>query len=333
LIVDLSLDTNKEIRDKADNILKRMSKYHLNVLQKIGFSVQFFMLDQIKKWGGSEQLQRLSLIKTIFNEMFELEYESSTMEDYRTFSFGFGLLHAGDQLKQIREEAIQLLKALFDNSTTKIADKLVILETLNEISKTPNRGNYSDEIDQLVKENTISLVKWYISLLDRRDIPFEVIKEINKQLVWFKRRHNSIEDLSTLEKKINVNEQYLVFRVLVGYDHDYFSEDMDWREAREKRNEKINGFVHGIGTTNLDYWFEIIHKIIKGIRPGEQGEYLYFNQFLNALALQKPDISKKLIEENENTLSGLLCHLIAGFWKSDNEYAREKMNGWVIHCK
>lgn len=329
LLVDLSLEKDREIRNKAENVLKGMSKYHLKILQKIGFSVQFFMIDLISKWKTSEQLKRLPLIKTIFTEMFKLEYESITMEDYKTFSFGFGLLNAEGQIKQIRFQAIQLLMVLFEN-TSEILEKIMILETLCEASKTPNRGNYSEEIDRLVKDNTRFLVEWYITIVDKGNVSFEIIKEINKQLIWFKRRHSSINELVTLEEKINRNEQFLVFKVLVGFDHDNF-EDLNWRDAREKRIKKIEEYAASITESSQNFWLGIILDIAKGRRPDKQGEYEYFNQFLYSIALTNSNFTKELITGNEGLLNNMLSHLIAGLWRSDNVYSREKLGIWIAN--
>lgn len=325
-LAELALDENKVIRDKALNAIKQMSKYNLKVLEKIGFSMQYFLLDQIKNWTLAEQLQRIEIIKCVVNEIFELEYESTEMLDYKTLSLGFGVFSAAESIKRIREQTMQLLITLY-RGAEKTSDKLIILDILQESTKTPNRGNYSEEIEVLVKENATTLVNWYSTIIEQ-DVSLQIIKEIDEQLNWLVRRFESVDGLSALGKQINVNDRYLIYKDLVGFDSDYL-EELDWRKAREIRAERINQHIDSISEETEEYWTALIIDICASFNVNDQGKYTYFNQFLYNVACERPKFVENLILQHEEGIQKFLHHIIAGLKTSDFEFAIQKMEQWI----
>lgn len=326
ILTELALDKNIVIRDKAIYAIKQMSKYNSKVLEKIGLSMQYFMLNQIKNWNLNEQLHRIEIIKWILKGIFELEYESTEMIDYKTFRFGFGLLSAAETIKRIREQSIQLLITLYEGAE-KTSDKLIILDVLQEATRTPNRGNYSEEVESLVKENTTSIVSWYLTVIEQ-DAAMEIIKEIDKQLNWFVRRFKSVNNLSTLVKQINSNDRYIIYKDLVGYDSDYLQE-LDWRKAREVRIEKINQHIDIISEGTKAYWIALIIDICVCFNVNKQGNYIYFNQFLYNLACKQPKFVENLILQHEEEIQDFLHHIIAGLKTSDYVFANQKVEQWI----
>jgi ppGpp synthetase/RelA/SpoT-type nucleotidyltranferase len=326
VLVELALDKNKVIKDKAIDAIKQMSKYNSKILEKIGLSMQCFMLDQIKNWNHDEQIRRIEIIKWILKEIFKLEYESTEMIDYKTFSFGFGLLLAAETIKRIREQSIQLLITLYEGAV-KTSDKLIILDVLQEATKTPNRGNYSEEVETLVKENTTFIVSWYSTIIEQ-DAALEVMKEIDEQSNWFARRFESVDGLSTLGKQINSNDRYTIYKDLVGYDSDYL-EKLDWRMSREIRTGKIKQYIENISEETEDYWTALIVNICAGYTIHDQGKYTYFSKFLYGLACKRPEFVQSLILKHEEDIKVFLHHIIAGLKTSDYMFAHQKMEQWI----
>jgi ppGpp synthetase/RelA/SpoT-type nucleotidyltranferase len=326
ILSELALDDNKVIRDKALNAVKKISEYNPKVLEKYGLSMQFFLIDQINNWSITEQLRRIEVIKWIFEEIFELEYEKTEMLDYKTFSFGFGLLSAAETVQQIREQSIQLLMTLY-RSAEKTSDKLVILELLQEATKTPTRGNYSEEVELLVKVNTASLIRWYSTIIEQ-GTKMEIMKEIDEQTHWFKRRFEVVDGLSALVELLHTNEKYIIYKDLVGFDTDYL-EKIDWRKAREIRNEKINQYINTISEDNEDYWTSIIIDICSVHDLYNQSKYAYFNQFLYELAYHSPKFAERLIQKHEQEINIFLYHIIAGLNASDSKFAHHLTEQWI----
>lgn len=326
ILLELALDENKVIQEKAFNAIKQMSKYNSKALEKIGLSMQYFMLDQIRNWDLTEQLHRIEIIKCILNEILELEYENTAMIDYKTFSFGVGLLSAAESIKRIREQTIKFLISLY-RGAEKTSDKIIILDVLQEATKTPTIGNYSEEVESLVKENTTSLVSWYSTVIEQ-DASLEIMKKIDEQLNWFLRRFESVNGLSDLVKQINSNDRYIIYKDLVGYDLDYL-EKLDWRKAKEIRTEKINQYIKIVTEEPESNWTGLIIDICAGFNVNDQGKYSYFNQFLYNVACKRPKFVKNLITQHEDDVQGFLHHIIAGLKTSDSVFANQKMEQWI----
>ncbi|MED4780958.1 RelA/SpoT domain-containing protein [Brevibacillus choshinensis] len=327
LLIEISLDSNREIREKAINILSELAKYKLKVLQNIGFSIQYYILEEVRMWNYLERTQRLNIMKSVFGKMLEFEYEDTSMQDYKTFSYGFGVIKTGEHIKHIRQQIIEMLIDLFGKVKSP-TDKVTILQILKEASRTPNRGSYSDDVESLVIDNTTYIINWYISVIESKETTYEIIKEIDEQINWFTRRFSSMDCIVTLKELIAKNERYRIYKDLVGYDHEYL-EEIDWEKSREVRNEKITCYVDEIDKEKIDFWIQMILEISGVFTLGNQGKYMYYNNFLHLIGLRKPKFAKKLLTEFKENLNFFLHHIVAGLWISDNDYAREKVNNWI----
>lgn len=326
ILAELALDKNKVIRDKAIDVIRQMSVYNFELLIKNGLSMQFFILDQIKNWNLDEQLRRINVIKMIFKEIFKLEYKSTKTIDYNNFSIGFGIVSDVIKIKQIREHSIELLKKLYEH-TENIRDKLIILDVMIEATKTPIQTNYTEKVENMVKKNTTSIIKWYLIIIEK-GAAFEVIKEIDKQLNWFVRRFKYVNGLSTLHKKINSNDRYIIYKDLIGYDYDYLQK-LDCRKAREVRMGKIKQYIDKISNENENYWTTIIIDICVNFNIHNYGEYTYFNQFLYDLACKRPEFARNLILKHEDDTKVFLHHIIAGLKTNKYDFAHQKIEEWI----
>lgn len=313
LLLKLSNSEEKSIKEKANKSLEKMSEYNLFILQKIGYQPQVFLLNEIEKFRDRKLLANFNAVSSVLEQIINPSFEGNEMTDYKTFTIRRGGLTASENLKNIRERAIEILRKLFLLSKT-IPQKKKILQILKEATQTPH-DNYTKELETLVLGNTNKIIEFYNDVVKRAD--HEIVKEIEEQSHWFTKRYpDKLKNIKKLQSFIAQNSEYNIFKIFVGYDYR-FEEDLDWEEAEIERKQKIQEFIEQISDDNFDEWQSKILSVISNYNQDKDyGRYQYFNSFINELGKQKPNIAQKLIQNNEKGLEEFLIHLVAGIYVS-----------------
>ncbi len=86
LLISLSIDSDHAVMKKAIEVLSRLASYNFPVLQKIGYSPQLFILDQIKKWDHVKMIDHFKAITEIASQLLKPSFEGHSMTDYKTFT-------------------------------------------------------------------------------------------------------------------------------------------------------------------------------------------------------------------------------------------------------
>ncbi len=328
----LSIYDNTEIKKKALELIKNISEYNIFAIRKIGYYPQKRILELIKLWSKPQrQLYQFSLLE-IGREILSAEFEGSQMTDYKTFTLSFGPLVASEELKMIRNGISEIIKQFYTEcKNTQVKQKL--LNVLEDGSRTPSRGTYSDELEKLILDFVNSeLMPFYSDIIIGETLV--LIHEIEEQLYWFIKRFGKekIRDIEKLQQKLIDNKQYQVFRVFYGYDLD-FNEELSWREAKDRREKIIDTYVTSISIENFPAWKNDILVVASNYSDKELGKFQYFNSFLYHLAKQKPSLAIGLLDYSDS-LHPFLTQLVFGLWESEfHEKIRKTLLAWSRDSK
>lgn len=321
-----------EYRKKATEAIKALSEYNLYALRYIGYLPQGTILDGLEKWSDSKKIKHQEVINIIARELLSPEYEGHSMSDYKTFTISFGSLKPSGLLQKIRGRTIEILKRMYV-STKDIKTRKETLLSLNEASRTPSRGNYSKELEDLIINDTNKIIEFYLSILPDTDA--QLVKEIEEQAHWFIKRYGKdrLPKISELETRIASDKEYNMFRVFFGYDYK-FDEELGWQEAKKQRETEIDKFIRNINNRTWHKWLERIISIAKKYTDVDAGKFQYFNVFLHSLGKDKPEFAIELLTKYENKMEFFLIHLLAGVWESDKKpLARELIVKWTKRGK
>ena len=340
LLIKLSEHQVQSIQSKAKEALKNIAGYNLYVLGRIGYNPQLFLLNEVEKWGDRKLIHHCMALLETTGELLSPSFEGHSMKDYKTFSIQFGALKVSSDLKEIRERTIVLLKKLY-LLVNDLKQRQKIIQTLQEATRLPDRGGYDKDMENMVLDNTNTLIDYYISIIPNADN--EIVKDIEEDTYWLTQRFDAkkLTRIKELQSLISSKEEYDLFRAFVGYD--YYTTDtekvepekIDWKEKEARRKAKIQEFINDISEENYKDWERKILSVIKNYSfPESQGKFLHFIFFLNELGKQKPKIAYKLLIENEVKLEPFLAHLIAGIWESRlKRLAKELIYNWVKEGK
>ena len=325
----LSVDENEKVKKKTLDIAAKMANYAFEPKErKIYYHPQLFILDEIEKLNDKNLLTYLSLLVKVFEELLSLSFEGTSWSDHKTVTIHQGSLPAGDTVKKIRGRTISILKKLYSLSES-ISEKQQILQTLERATHTLHTGDYTPELEEIVLDNTNTLISYYSSLVKKADN--EIIKTIEEQLHWFvKRFQKGLKNVKKMRALIEKNAEYDMYKVFVGRDYRS-SDDLDYHDAEKERKQKINEYVKQLTDKSFLQWQKKILSIIKNYSQLEDREqFQHFNIFLNELGKQKPKIAQKLILKNEKELEPFLLDLVAGIWQSkEKKEAQKILENWT----
>ena len=154
----------------------------------------------------------------------------------------------------------------------------------------------------------------------------------------FKPLCNSILENSILFRdQLDSNEKYVIYKTLVGntpvFDKSCSDNEWDLKYNFEYRESQIQLYVNEIKRDNQDYWKNIILKYAKK-NSSDKPISIIFNQFLHSLSIKHPELSFRLLKENQTTLMPYAPSIFSGLLKTNlhNELIKQ-MNAWVYDGK
>lgn len=321
ILFELSLDNDESVRKRALEAIKKISEYNLQALNKIGHLSQIKVLEKIENFDDLKQIKYVLPICELIKELLNTEFEGQLMTDHKTLSLEFGPLNVTKELKLIRRRSIDVLKKLY-NKIDYLNSRVIIIDSFKNATVLPTRGTVSDEMMEIVINDTNYVINYFLSILDKADV--EVIRKISEQIYLYKRELNieKLINLKKVQKIIDSNIEYNIYKVLVGYVRGYYGNN--YNDEKKFREDKIQEFVNNISLDNFNLWKQRINSIAQ--KPHD--EFYYYSIFLNLLGKQKPQIAIKLIEEKE--IKDFLVPLVSGIWQSElNEEIKKIIIGWI----
>lgn len=324
LLTKVAKESDEKTQAKVLEVFGKFVEYNLNVLKKIGFQIQIFVLQSIEKWNESELLSNFNLVLLTINKLLNPSFEGSSWTDYKTLTMQSGALTADQAVIDTRNQAIMLGKRMYLLAEN-FEQRVKALAALGTASQVSAQGMPDEKMERVMIENINQLVDFYISILPTAEN--EVIKDIEEQSYWFIRRftREKFPRINELEDSIQNNKNYQIYKVFVGYDGRY-APDMDYQKATDERGKRVDGYVDDLTEDSYQKWSGIIKHTLKNYIPNSVGEFHYLFIFFEKLGTKKPELAIKLLKENLNQFpSEFLISLCAGILKSKAKNTIKKL--------
>ena len=314
ILCQLSIEDNYRIQKRSSEVAAEMAGYTFIPEKKIiYFRAQLIILDEIEKLDDGSLLTYLNLLTKVSSQMLSPSFKGVSQDDYQTVNFLQGALPTGDTVKTIRQKAFNILKKLYALSET-ISDKVMIIQALDEATRTPNTQDYTPELENMILGDTNKLILYYTSIVQEANN--EITRTIDEQVSLYERRFpRGLRNLTELKSLIKENTEYNIYKVLVGWDRDL---RLGYEEAKQEREQKIDEYIKQINEQNFSLWQKRILSIAETYELyTDLSLFSYFNFFLRELGKQKPEIAHRLILQNEQELESFLLDLVTGIWQSN----------------
>jgi ppGpp synthetase/RelA/SpoT-type nucleotidyltranferase len=330
LLIDIYLDeTNDEIRHQIENAVKKLSEYNIDVYKQVGPMLQMALVDHLANIGeaGVDGIRTIALI--IWTEAIKLEI-TGTKWTAETLLLSTGAVPASDQILEVRDKAIKALFAAYDRSTNDSQRRSVLI-ALDAATRTPNQGEYSNELLAITLKDSKHIVDFVI---DRAGaISYEQLQHLEHRFFYdYLRAKGLTEDLENrfgcqseasalvdaifkFRDIINADDRYVRYKVLVGYESIFPSQwregKIDVRGAEEYRQVEVNRYIEEIDSDREKDWFKLIERCAE-TKSDDLATFPVFGSFISMLAERKPDVADRLLAKASKNLRIFLPGFLNG---------------------
>lgn len=328
-----SIDIDKRVSSKALTVAEKMVEYIHDFKKKaVICHPQVLILDEIEKLSDKDLQTYFNLIVKISKQLVFPSFKGAQKDGRKTCTYQ-GSLFAHDIIIEIREKAINILKKLYTLSET-LSEKNQVLEALEQATRTSSLGYCSSKFRKVILKDTNTIILFYSSLVKEADN--EVIGKIEEQLPLFKKRFpEGLKEVEKLEENIKKNKGYKLYGKFISYNKDQPALLFNLQKNKNRQKKEIEKCIEKITPATFPQWQKDILSVVKNYEEvKDRGQYQYFNNFLNELGKQKPEIAQQLISKNEIELKHFLSHLLLGIWQSkENKSARKILKRWIKEGK
>ena len=180
------------------------------------------------------------------------------------------------------------------------------------------------EIQQDLESRVLNVWHWNRSLSDAQ-------LGIPELAAAYERFASSVRDF---RNALNLNEEFVIFKVLVGYQSvfHYMWEDENSDDGKNEaiRNEKQDNLINSIDQSNWEIWKQRIAQA-GNIKPNDGATFPPLIRFLEQLALQRSDFALNLLCDRDMMPTRSVRHIANALWKAGvrNDVV-SILKGWII---
>lgn len=347
LYQDANSDAERQCLLKSS---KNLSKHELNVWKEAGPLVQQILVERIHRLNAETLALCKPVVMEVLGQVLQPEVEG-TSSTYDTLTIHTGAVTPSDMLTCMRSNAIEFLETFFRDAKTD-SERRAVKQLLVIAMQTPYRGNYSDVLLKTVLENTAHIVEFYIEVADKQS--YELLQEIEYDLLWLYRRNRNIPDEITTDPKITIsrerltknifafrdlvnrNRAFSVYKTLVGYQSVFppaWEDDEFEVEGQDAyRSQKIIELVDEVTEENAEEWLAVLSRCAQ-TESNDGATFPSFGQFLEKLGSSKPQILMTYLDRLDDRLANFLPAMLLGLESGGvAEAVKEKVEHWV-NCR
>ena len=332
LLADLAREDDPAVQEKALGGIRRLSEYNLDVLQTVDYAVQIRLCEVMEGWADAEVVSGFNSLVVAAKEMLNPSFEGAAMVDADSFTIRSGPLLGSDQLADVRARSARVLVRAYE-VVGDVPARLKVVEALSEGTRASHWGS-SDELDQVLAATTREITAFYAALSRRPDTDGHLLLAVEEQLYWVRRRFDeqALPSLATTESALAENEEYQVFRTLIGHG-GRLNPDFDFAREREERRARTEEYVGFVTEETSGQWRARIVSMMASYEA-EPGAYLQMGEFLHLLGRDRPEFALRLLQDHELELEPMHYAIITGLQESpaqDGLY--DLLTGWVDDSK
>lgn len=326
LLIDIYRDEpNDDIRQQIVNTVKNLSEYNIDAYKKVGPMLQMALVNYISGMSDAEVDSIRPIAITVWTEAIQSDI-TSTKWKADSVVWSMGAVPASDQLREVRDKAIQALFAAYDRSTDD-AQKRAVLSALDAATRTPNQAQFSNELLATTVKDATRIVDFVTERAKTES--YELLQHLEHRFLYdYFRAKGLTEDpenrfdcqaeaaalisaIFKFRETINADNRFVRYKVLVGFESvypDHWTErEFDYKGADEYRREEANRYIDEINAENENDWFDLISRCAET----KQND-LAFGNFISKLAERKPEVAERFLAKASDDLCNFLASFLNG---------------------
>ena len=205
-----------------------------------------------------------------------------------------------------------------------------------EATRTPNRGDYSDDVLDIVSEDTLEVLIFFKKIIPEENL--QIVQKIEHDAFW-RFRHEPRDDAKTVALEIRDlladHNEYTIYKDLIGFEgvfedwEESLTKETNFQGIDEYRSARAKEYADSINAENWDEWRGRILRFAT-TESNDLATFPKFYEFLNQFAERSPDLAFSLLTGHLDEISSFTIPLMRGLWKSPHkEDLRALLLEWI----
>ena len=329
LLIDIYRDEpNDDIQRQIVNAVEKLSEYNIDAYNQVGPLLQMALVDHLSGMSDAEVDSIRPIALTVWTKAIQSDI-TGTKWRADSVVLSTGAVPASEQLRGVRDKAIKALFAAFDRSTND-EQKRTVLSALDVATRTPNQGQYSNELLATTLKDATRIVDFVMERA--KAMSYELLQHLEHRFLYdYFRATDLTEDLENrfgcqaeaealvsailnFRDTINADDRFARYKVLVGFESVYPSHWTDEKfayKADEYRREEANRYIEEIDVANESDWFDLIARCA-ATKSNDRATFPIFGNFIRKLAEHKPELADRILEKASDDLRNFLAGFLNG---------------------
>ena len=278
LLIDIYRDEpNTAIQSEIVNAVKHLSEYNIKAYEQVGPMLQMALVDHLAGMSDAELDRIRPIALTVWTEAIQSDI-TGTKWKADSVVLSTRAVPASDQLRKVRDKAIQALFAAYDRSTDD-PQKRAMLSALGVATRTPNQAHYSNELLVTTLKDATHIVGFVAERAQATS--YELLQHIEHRFFYYYLRAKGLTEdpehrfgcqaeaealvfaILKFRDAIKADDRFVRYKVLVGFESVYPSHWTDkefaYKEDEYRRGE-ANRYIDEINAADESDWFDLIAR-------------------------------------------------------------------------
>ncbi|EJB03094.1 hypothetical protein Rleg9DRAFT_1919 [Rhizobium leguminosarum bv. trifolii WSM597] len=264
---------------------------------------------------------------------------SGTSWNYSSVTWSSAAIPAIEPIADIRSRAIALLQTMFTLDIG-VDHKKQILNAMFESTRLPDRGEFGDDLRQMISGDTTRVLAFLKQQLHNQPLP--IVQKIEHDAYW-RFYHAPTEEVrqSALEIEAAIADlnEYQIYRDLIGFEGIF----QKWQERAQSRTEfraleayrssKASEYAESIDVDKWPLWHRRILTFCE-TESDDLATFPRFYEFLEKLAVRQPGLALELLREDSPQIARFTIPLLRGLWAGPLQgETRDLVWGWISRAE
>lgn len=331
LLIDIYRDeSNEDVRRQILNTVKALSEYNIDSFNHVGPMLQMALIDYLADLDNSTLDSIRAIALAIWSEALQSDI-TGTKWKADAVVLSRGGVPASDQLREVRAKAKRALFAAYDRSNDD-TQKREVLAALDAATMTPDLSDNANGLFTDALRDAVQITEFAISR--SANMSYELLQHLEHKFLYDYFRAKDLYDdpqdrfdckteaktlmdaIFRFRDTINVNDQFVRYKVLVGYEsvfpRHWADKEFEYNGVDEYRREEAKRYIDEITEANEIEWFEFVARCA-GTKSDDLATFPIFAGFISDFAERKPDIANRFLKTASQDLRSFLVSFLNGF--------------------
>ncbi|EJL81232.1 hypothetical protein PMI16_04838 [Herbaspirillum sp. CF444] len=336
-------------RKHLNELGKSIAEHQMHVWREHGPAVQNLLIDCIKTFSDEKCRELEDGLIPILGEILGSEIRGTTNSS-SAITIHRGSVVASDALTAAREGAIDLLKKIYRFTTSQETLSQILIQ-LENATRSPHSGMYSNALAKIIMANTLTTIEFQTAILPGLSLRLkqaiedrvhrhywryvDLPESMREDLELVTLRTQILAAAITFRDAANTDTDFLIYKVLIGYNSVYppawDDKDFFYAEAEEYRTAEIEALLDTVSEATADLWFDRLSRYAE-TDSDDAATFPTFGRFLERLGETKPDILLSYIDRFAKPFANFLPGMLTGLVRSEKQAeALRRINHWIDH--